>query len=162
MSYIKNNPKFTLYYSDTDSAVIDKPLDPDLVGPGLGKFKLEHEIIRGVFLAPKVYGLITKNEETILKVKGLTKDAMTSLNFQKLENLLYKQNKEIFNQRKWIKSLYDSTITVVDVAYQLTATSNKRAPVFESGTFTSTRPYVYGQIEEKTAQLSTKIEYINE
>lgn len=41
LSQVKNNPKFNLYYSDTDSAVIDGELHPDLVGNKLGQFKLE-------------------------------------------------------------------------------------------------------------------------
>ena len=31
MSQYKNNPDFNLYYSDTDSLLIDKPLSPELV-----------------------------------------------------------------------------------------------------------------------------------
>lgn len=61
MSQIKNNPKYNLYYSDTDSAVIDAKLDNAFVGSELGQFKLEYEINRAVFLAPKVYGLHTSD-----------------------------------------------------------------------------------------------------
>jgi hypothetical protein len=58
MSVFKNNPNFTLYYSDTDSAVIDEMLPASIVGNGLGQMKLEHVINKAVFLAPKVYGLV--------------------------------------------------------------------------------------------------------
>ena len=77
MSQFKNNPNFTLYYSDTDSIDIDKPLPPYLIGCDLGQLKLEHispekEVI---YLALKVYGGITSNspglEREIVKVKGL-------------------------------------------------------------------------------------------
>lgn len=37
MSYLKNNPKFNLYYSDTDSVVISSPLPAELVGNALGQ-----------------------------------------------------------------------------------------------------------------------------
>ena len=63
MSYFKNNTEFNLYYSDTDSAIIDKPLSPDLIGPELGQFKLEHTVDRAYFIAPKVYGLVTDKGE---------------------------------------------------------------------------------------------------
>jgi len=72
MSLIKNSSNFNLYYSDTDSAVTDAELPSILVGPELGQFKLEYVINRAVFLAPKVYGLITTDGQEIIKVKGLT------------------------------------------------------------------------------------------
>jgi hypothetical protein len=46
MSIFKNNPNFTLYYSDTDNIVTDQPLPNTIVGRGLGQFKLEHIITR--------------------------------------------------------------------------------------------------------------------
>jgi hypothetical protein len=38
MSKFKNNPNFSLYYSDTDNIDIDRPLDPKYVGTGVGHF----------------------------------------------------------------------------------------------------------------------------
>jgi len=57
MSYFKNNPNFNLYYSDTDSIVIDAPLPDFMIGKSLGQVKLEHKINKAVFIAPKVYGI---------------------------------------------------------------------------------------------------------
>jgi len=37
----KINNKDHIYYSDTDSLILDKPLDDYLVGKDLGKFDLE-------------------------------------------------------------------------------------------------------------------------
>jgi hypothetical protein len=59
MSTFKNNPKYRLYYSDTDSGIFDTELPIELVGSALGQVKLEHVISKAVFLAPKVYALIT-------------------------------------------------------------------------------------------------------
>jgi hypothetical protein len=43
MTQFKNNPNFNLYYSDTDSAYVDKPLPKDMISSTvLGKMKLEH------------------------------------------------------------------------------------------------------------------------
>jgi DNA polymerase type B, organellar and viral len=58
VSFFKNNPLFNLYYSDTDSAVTDKPLPKHMIGSELGQMKLEHTISKAVFLAPKVYALV--------------------------------------------------------------------------------------------------------
>ena len=71
LSFFKNNPNFNLYYCDTDSAVIDRPLPAYMVGNELGQLKLEHLIYRAIFLAPKVYALLMPNGQEVVKVKGL-------------------------------------------------------------------------------------------
>jgi hypothetical protein len=46
MSQFKNNPNFNLYYSDTDSIYIDKPLPDHMISSTiLGKMKLENKYI---------------------------------------------------------------------------------------------------------------------
>jgi DNA polymerase type B, organellar and viral len=89
MSQFKNNPDFKLYYSDTDSAYIDRPLPEDMVSSTiLGKMKLEHIIKKGIFLSPKVYYLETEEGKVIYKVKGLKHEIeLTKIDF---EQLLYK------------------------------------------------------------------------
>ena len=68
--------KYKLYYMDTDSLIIDQPLPESMVSDTmLGKFKLEHVIKEGVFLAPKVYGLKLQDGSEIIKVKGLSSKA---------------------------------------------------------------------------------------
>ena len=47
-------PEYTLYYSDTDSIDIDKPLPEEYVGNELGQFKLEDIFDEAVYLAPKM------------------------------------------------------------------------------------------------------------
>jgi DNA polymerase elongation subunit (family B) len=89
MSQFKNNPDYNLYYSDTDSVYIDKPLSEDLVNSKvLGKMKLEYIIEKGIFLSPKVYCLLTEENKLIYKVKGLSHDIELTMN--DLEQLLYK------------------------------------------------------------------------
>jgi len=117
MSYFKNNPDFKLYYSDTDNAVTDKPLPPHMIGTALGQVKLEHIISKAVFLAPKVYGLITEDNEEIIKVKGLSKDTIKNIKFADLEQLLIKDTSKVFTQEKTQKQLFKSNITVLDTIY---------------------------------------------
>jgi hypothetical protein len=71
MSQFKNNPDFKLYYSDTDSIDIDKPLNEKFIGKYLGQMKLENIFTKIVYLAPKVYGGINKQNKEYIKVKGL-------------------------------------------------------------------------------------------
>lgn len=103
MSYFKNNSDFNLYYSDTDSVVIDKKLPAHIVGKDLGHFKLEHTIAKAVFLAPKVYAFETIEGKEIIKVKGLTEESQKQLTFKDVYDLLTKDNKlELFHE-KWYK-----------------------------------------------------------
>jgi hypothetical protein len=91
MTQFKNNPNFRLFYSDTDSSYIDKPLPDHLVDSKiLGKMKLEHIINKAIFLAPKVYYLETESGKIIYKVKGLSHNVELSKN--DFNNLLFKES----------------------------------------------------------------------
>jgi len=149
MSQFKNNPDYKLYYSDTDSAVTNKPLPDHLVGTALGQLKLEHIITKAVFLAPKVYALITEDGKEIIKVKGLTNEVISKLTFKDLEALLIKDSNREFTQEKWFKSLINSEITTNDMLYTLKATSNKRELIYNNGIFSETKPYNYKDIINK-------------
>ena len=131
MKEFKNNPNFNLYYTDTDSIVINHPLPDEMVGPELGQFKLEYEITDAIFLAPKVYGIITTDGEQILKVKGLTKEVVSTLRITDLETLLVKEATAKFSQLKWNKNLFKGNISVLETAYKLRATNNKRDGVYK-------------------------------
>lgn len=79
---------YTLYYTDTDSIVVDKPLDPSLIGGELGKFKLEHKIKRGYFISSKFYCLVTDLDDgkngLIVKAKGADSSTLNESDFVKL------------------------------------------------------------------------------
>jgi hypothetical protein len=146
MSFFKNNPDFKLYYMDTDSGFINKPLPDYLLGNKFGQFKLENVITKAVFLAPKVYGFITDEGREIIKVKGLNKDNVNSIKFYDLEALLIKDSSREFTQEKWFKSVIKGEITLDDIAYTLKVTSNKRELIYKNGIFNSTKPYNYDEI----------------
>ena len=146
MSYFKNNPNFKLYYSDTDSAAIDRPLPKSMIGSALGQFKLEHVVERAVFLAPKVYGLVTEDGREILKVKGFTQESASLININELEKLLVQGSSVNITQTKWYKKVYESEITVNQIAYTLKVTSNKRKIIYEEGVFNNTKPFYYKEI----------------
>jgi len=146
MSLLKNNPLFKLYYSDTDSAVTDRPLPSHMVGPELGKFKLEHVVDRAVFIAPKVYGLITTDGQEIIKVKGLSKDLLPNIHIKDLENLLFTDSSLELNQEKWFKKVIEGEINVSEIAYTLKVTSNKRQAIYIDNVFENTKPFNYDDI----------------
>ena len=145
MSLFKNNPNFNLYYSDTDSGIVDAPLPVDMVGGGLGQFKLEYIIKRAVFLAPKVYGFITDENDKIIKIKGVKTELIDNINIQDLESLLIQDSSKVLSQEKWIKNYQNGNITFKDVAYTLKITSNKRTPIYNNNVFSNTEPLNYDQ-----------------
>ena len=115
MSVFKNNPMFNLYYSDTDSVVVDKQLPESTVGNELGQLKLEHTIRKAVFLAPKVYGLVDVEGNEVIKVKGITNTIASTLHISDLDLLLVKDSSREFTQEKWYKKVIE--ISISDIAY---------------------------------------------
>ena len=154
MSEFKNNPNYDLYYSDTDSIVIDKKLPDNLISDELGKFKLEHEITHAFFLAPKVYGLITPDNKEIIKIKGLSADAIKDKHYIDLEFLLRKDAILDIKQNKWYKDLFRGEISIEDTTYQLKLTHNKRKPIYQLQEstgyeyFVDTVPFRYDELED--------------
>jgi DNA polymerase elongation subunit (family B) len=126
MSQFKNNPNFNLYYSDTDSIYIDRPLDESIISSTilgklklensvftdscfffvfffdkalpdemvnsktLSKMKLENVLTKAIFLAPKLYCLVTIDGKVIHKVKGLNHNIDLTIN--DFEQLLCKDS----------------------------------------------------------------------
>ena len=150
MSIFKNSTNFNLYYSDTDSAVIDSQLPSNMIGNGLGQMKLEHIINKAIFLAPKVYGLADVDGNEIIKVKGINHDVASQLHIEDLESLLVKDSSREFTQEKWYKKQIEGEISIQDTLYTLKVTSNKRSPLYlyDEGIeiYSNTRPYNYDEI----------------
>nr|GEU75909.1 DNA polymerase-like [Tanacetum cinerariifolium] len=72
------------YYTDADSVVISQPLPEELISSSiLGMLKLEDQIVKGLFLAPKAYSYYTLEESTLKKYKGPGKDKVTPEWFEK-------------------------------------------------------------------------------
>lgn len=142
MSQFKNNPNINLYYTDTDSAYTDKPLDPSLIDDKmLGQMKLEHVCKKAVFLAPKLYCLLTEDNKLIHKVKGLSHDI--KLTFNDFESLLYKDSFIEKSQVKWRKSLSDAHIRVLNELYTIKLTENKRKLIYDNNNkLISTVPFI--------------------
>lgn len=135
MSAFKNHPDFILYYSDTDSYFLNKPLPGHLVDDKkLGLFKLEKVLTKFVALGPKTYGGIDSSGVEFTKVKGLK----TPVTVQQLEKLLIKNNSLNLEQTKWFNHISDSTISVKDSAYNLKPTDAKRNLVYNNGILVGT------------------------
>jgi DNA polymerase type B, organellar and viral len=142
MSQFKNNHNFNLYYSDTDSIYIDRPLSEHLVNSKvLGLMKLEYILVEAIFLAPKVYYLETEDGKTIYKVKGLKHEIELTKN--DFEKLLVEQSILGKFQNKWIKNLSDGNIEVRNELYTLKVTDNKRQLIYnENNELINSNPYI--------------------
>jgi hypothetical protein len=154
MSQFKNNSNYKLFYSDTDSIYINKPLSKDLISSSeIGKLKLEFTADKAIFLASKVYAL-ENYKDYISKIKGLhskkyfkitEKDIEIindSFSFNDFEKLLYKDSFLVNHHEKWYKSLEDSSITIKNQVYTLKVTSNKRELIYNNDNkLVNTRPY---------------------
>ena len=143
MSKFKNNPDFSLFYTDTDSAYINKDLSQldkykEWISKDLGKLKLEHVFTKAIFLSPKVYAGVTVDNKKVMKIKGYKH----KISFDEFNNLLYKNNSIELPQQKWYKDIQHSKITMSDQIYTLTMTTNKRQLLFNhENKFIGIKPY---------------------
>lgn len=153
MSQFKNNPNFNLFYSDTDSAYIDKPLPEDMVSNTiLGQMKLENVLTDAIFLAPKVYYLETIDGKVIYKVKGLSHNIELTKN--DFIDLLNKNSYLEKSQIKWRKNLQEASISVINQLYTLKVTDNKRNLIYnENNKLIGTIPYTINENKEINSKL---------
>ena len=139
MSDIKMSYGEHLHYTDTDSAVTSIPLPEKMVGNALGQFKLEHSFKKGVFLCPKVYGLILEDGSEVIKVKGST----VLPTFAQLEQILDNKEPLALSQSRWTKNFSTGKVSITDIIYNLMLTENKRKFVYDhQGRIVDTMPLV--------------------
>ena len=140
INQLKHLKGVKIYYSDTDSVYVDKPLPSNLIGTKLGQLKLENHIKIGYFIAPKVYGLVNENLDNIVKVKGLKSD----ISFYELNVILYKNSTITKYQEKWYRRWDEGKIYIRNEIYSLIVTNNKRQLIYDScSKLIGTRPYIY-------------------
>lgn len=140
MSQFKNNPDINLYYTDTDSIYTDSNLEESLINDKiLGKLKLENICKKAIFLAPKVYCLLTENNDFIYKVKGLKHEVKLTMN--DFENLLYK-DAFLLKKKKWFRNLSEAQINILEQVYTLKVTDKKRKLIYnKNNKYIGTKAY---------------------
>ena len=115
-----------LFYTDTDSIFINKKLPKNYVSDTiLGKFKLEYEINKAFFLAPKMY-IVESNNEIKMKMKGIPKKHLKEEYFYKILN----EGCQKINYTSFIR--YFSEIYVGEITKRIVLKSYKRF-YFENG-----------------------------
>lgn len=138
MTQFKNLPNNLMYYTDTDSAIMEKPLDDSLVGKHLGQMVLEKEYKEFVALAPKVYGGILNNGKIITKVKGFK----NHIPFDDLKSLLNENKSLELQQTKWFRFIDKGFISIKSQVYTLIPTANKRKLAYKNNKLVGTEAFI--------------------
>jgi hypothetical protein len=150
MSQFKNNPEINLYYSDTDSIYVDdnSKIDTNLINnKELGKLKLENVCKKAIFLAPKVYCLLTEDGRFLYKVKGLKHEV--ELTISDFKHLLKKDALIKKHQDQCFRKLSDGKIDILKEVYTLQVTDNKRKLIYdENNKLIGTTPYIINENKE--------------
>ena len=75
-------------YTDTDSLVTTMPMDSrEVAASEYGKWKLEREVARGIFVSPKLYAEADSAGVETLKGKGLLGDYQKTMSYATYENI---------------------------------------------------------------------------
>ena len=137
MSKLKIKYQDNIYYTDTDSIVLDIELPDNLIS-NKWDFKMEYKIKKGIFLAPKVYALLLDDDTEVVKIKG----SKIKMKISDLEPLLLKDSNLKIVQEKWFKNLPEQHIKIIKTAYTLKVTENKRQLVYKDGILVDTKPII--------------------
>lgn len=94
------NNDVNIYYYDTDSIILNKELPLKMIDEKmLGKYKLENNIIRGIFIAPKTYYLEVQDKKKdikkIRKWKSLNAELKDKMNYDFYKKCLNKNFENI-------------------------------------------------------------------
>lgn len=125
------NSKIKLFYTDTDSIIVDGNLPPDLIGNELGQLKDELNggyIKKGYFLGIKKYGYIDNNDIVHSIFSGVERN---SLNWNEIEQI--SQGKTVVkpSPAKFFKNLSDLNIKIKD-SLSISIIFNPRKKIFNN------------------------------
>ncbi len=131
--------KCNLYYSDTDSLVLDRSLPPEYLDSAtLGKLKLEYKLKEGIFISPKINYLLTEDNQEVFKAKGYS----GKLTRGDYEVLLGGGSLDL-TMTKWFRSLKTQSISIQHkTPYKISPIFNKRTTIFEDGVWVNTRALI--------------------
>lgn len=126
-----------IYYSDTDSIVTDIELSSDLIGDGLGQFKLEAKVNEGFFITNKTYCLVLhdgyktkKNKGIVIKAKGVNEK---SLSLKDFEDMYYNHKSaeaiKINNERSLSEGYVNIDTKTMNLKYD---SYTKRTKIYDS------------------------------
>jgi len=142
------NPNQAIHYMDTDSLALNNKNKGVYLGENLGQFSLKHENVTGYFLAPKLYGLVNKDNSNI--VKGRTSE-LTIDHIIKL----YKENATVqIETSKWYKNIESGYMEFKNILLNITSSDIKRNKLYSLGEWVGTSPLCIKNNEIITQELT--------
>ena len=139
------NNKGNIYYTDTDSVITDVPLNSNIVGSEIGKFKLEYKLREGYFISNKLYCLVLPNYTTIIKARSDNSKKITYKDFVNLYNGMSVPSNRSETMRNYsegyakIKQL--RPINLSSSAYK------KRIKIYDNDVWSNTKPININMLE---------------
>lgn len=139
MSQYKNSKDFNLFYSDTDSIIIDKPLPNELVDKKtLGLMKLESKYTFFSSIGSKTRIGVDSDNNITCKLKGF-KHKISYLEFLSLLNF---NSSLTLSQEKWFRSFKNSNILIKDSPYNLKSLDTRRIGFFNNNILVATTNHI--------------------
>ena len=136
MSKFFNQKGLSVYYTDTDSIFIDKPLPDHFVdSKELGYMKLEDVFVMFISIGAKNWIGITVNGVVVCKMKG----SKIKINYLDFLYLLQTNNTKTVNQNKWFRSFNQSSIIIKDSPFTIKSNNNKRISIYNNGVLVYTK-----------------------
>jgi hypothetical protein len=137
-----------IYYIDTDGIVTDidlSTIDPNLVGAGLGQFKLEHTIREAYFASNKTYCLVLEDGNIIIKSKGVDDESIDLEGFKKL---YYNSERIKAIKTQTVRDYTKGSVTIEDIeAYISSESYTKREKIYNSDNlWIDTKPLAYDNV----------------
>jgi len=151
-----------IYYSDTDSIVTNIKLESlktkNLVGKGIGQYKLEYDIREAYFISNKTYCYILQDGSPIIKAKGVLSHSLTVEDFKRMyylsENVLATKVQTITNYQQGSVLIKNKEVLLNPNAY------SKRIKLYTSEKsnshldgikqlWTNTQPLILNNIEKR-------------
>lgn len=137
-----------IYYSDTDSIVTNIELPDNMVNAKeIGKFKLEHNIDKGIFISGKIYWLRNNEGKIINKAKGVKAESLSYDDYVKLLNNI-SINTAVKKESKtdwvlgYVKININENVTINSNSY------TKRIKIFKNGKWIDTKPVCINDIDK--------------
>lgn len=127
-----------IYYSDTDSLVLNGELSPELVHPTkLGMFKLEHKVQQGIFITGKTYCLVLHDGSLIKRAKGVNPASLSYDDYMDL----YLSKRVGSTKKSSLKDYNKGSVSIQDVNIILNGdVYNKRVKLYDNERWTDTKP----------------------
>ena len=138
-----------IYYTDTDSLVIDinsLQFIRQYIGNEIGKFKIEYYIKEGFFISNKTYCLVLENGQIIIKSKGVINTKWTLDNFKNM----YFNNQNVTAIKNDSKTLFDKGSVIISTKpVNLNQdVYKKREKIFNNkGLWVNTKPLTFNNIK---------------